>query len=365
MAYANVTGLWIPRLYPGTPTIEASTFTLDASGEMAGFILTMPKTGTIHKVGFRTGAVVQDQTIRVSFQTVAPTTGVPDETIDQFRNISILGTNDNVAKETGILSSDGTDGGTKRSVTIGEAVAIVFDHNPFNAGDIFRVASMDVPTPTNWDHLNYGALKTGGTWAKQTRTAALAIIYDDGACYWLPASIPVIASTGMNFNSGSSPPKRGLKFRKAVPFKSTGCVINMASAAGLAPNVVLYDTDGQTPLVTVALDTDLQRLAATDSWWIARWEPQTHLANTYYWTMLEPQSATNVTLYYMDVASAAYLDQMDGGQSFHYGERSGGAPTDTTTRRPNISVMISALDDGAGAGGGMLVHPGMAGRMAA
>jgi hypothetical protein len=46
-----------------------------------------------------------------------------------------------------------------------------------------------------------------------------------------------------------------------------------------------------------------------------------------------------------------YLDQMDGGQDFHYAERSTGAPSATPARRPLISLELTAFDDGASAGG--------------
>ena len=82
---------------------------------------------------------------------------------------------------------------------------------------------------------------------------------------------------------------------------------------------------------------------------------------------IEPSTTNSVTLSYIDVNAAALLDQMEGGQQFHFVDNSGasGAFAALTTRRPMISVLFSAFDDAVSAGGGLLTHPGMAGGMRA
>ncbi|MGQ9573565.1 MAG: hypothetical protein ACUVV3_10375, partial [Dehalococcoidia bacterium] len=104
--------LWIPRLMGLTSAYyDSTTLTVDASGEKAAFVFRVPATGTLKKVAFRTGGVTHNQTIRVSFQDVNSLTGYPDGVVDQWRDISIGDTDDNQHKETGLITSDGTDGG--------------------------------------------------------------------------------------------------------------------------------------------------------------------------------------------------------------------------------------------------------------
>jgi hypothetical protein len=331
---------------------DSTTLVVDASGKKAAFVFRAPATGTLKKVAFRTGAVTQNQTIRVSFQDVDTGTGFPDGGVDQYRDVAILDTDDNVPIETGILSSNGTDGGTLRSVTRGELLAVVFQHNPFNAGDVFRLTQLNASSDACGSA--YSALFTA-SWSKSANPPVLALIYEDASgerCQHLPDVFPCTqAYNYMSFNQGSSNPKRGLKFRLPVPAKLAGAFLRVKSNGDFA--VKLYDSDGQTVLLTQTVAA-----AATDNsytrWHHVKFNEETSLAkNTYYYLLVEPTTATNVDLHYMDVPAGKgwYLDQMDGGQDFHYAERSTGAPSATVTRRPLISLELTAFDDGASAGG--------------
>jgi hypothetical protein len=345
-----VYGLWMPRLMGLTSSFyDNTTLLVDAAGERAAFIFRAPATGTLKKVAFRTGAVTQNQTIRVSFQDVTPGTGFPDGVVDQYRDVPILDTDDHVPIETGIISSDGTDGGTLRSVTRGELLAVVFEH-PFNTGNVFRLSQ--VSSGNDASGSAYFALYTT-SWSKILNLVpAMALIYDDAGqdrCRYFPDAVPCTQGyTFMGFNSASSNPRRGLKFR--LPFSATlvGAMLRLRSAGNF--EVKLYDSDGQTVLLTQTV------LSATTDTSFVRWHHvkfngEASLAKeTYYYLLVEPTTTTSVELHYMDVPPGKeyYLDQMDGGRDFHYAERSTGAPTAITTRRPLISLDIASVDDGTG-----------------
>ena len=351
MSLISVRSLWIPRLIGlGTAYFDNTTLVVDASGEKAAFILRAPATGTLKKVGFRTGAVTQNQTIRVSFQDVNTATGFPDGVVDQWRNLAIADTEDNTAKETGLVTSDGTDGGSLRSVTRGELLAVVFEHNPFNAGDIFRLSAINTGNDTGGT--GYSALYTT-SWAKVATPPALALTYDDGAggdkCEHSADIFPgTQAYSYMGFNNGSANPKRGMKFRLPFAAKMQGALLRLKSNGNF--DVKLYDSDGQTELLSQSIVA-----AATDygynRWHSIKFSGEASLAaNTYYYVLVEPTTATNVDLMYMDVPTGKefYWDQMDGGKDFHYAERASGAPTATTTRRPLFSLELTSIDDGTG-----------------
>lgn len=364
MAQQTKYASWIPHPYNQT-ALDTATLLVDASGEMAAFIFRIQKTGTLRKVVFRTGTVVQAQTVEVSFQDVSGTTGVPDEVFDQFRTVAVADTDDAVWKTTGLITSDGTDGGVLRSVTRGDVLAVVFRQNPFNAGDVFRLASM----ASNAIIANggiYAALKTGGSWARSAQTANVVLVYDDGAgndaVYYCHDVYPAVLAGITTWNSGSSPAKRGLKFQLPYPCKTLGCQVLVAPAAAGNFIVKLYDSDGSTVLQTsVTYDGDIIRSAGAygvDVYWPTE---QLLLANTNYYILVEPQSANNVSLQILDVNAAGDLDQLEGGTQFHYCDSSSTPPAATTTRRPGIFLCVSSGDDATGGAAGMLFIPSLDG----
>lgn len=319
-------------------SFDATTLLVDASGEKAAFIIKIARTGTLNKIGFRTGAMVQTQNVRVSFQDVSTSTGVPDDTTDQFRDVSVGDTDDNVWKETGLITSDGTDTGTKRSVTKGDFIAVVFEQASFNSGDILRVSA----TSQNLGDY-YCALKTSGSWAKISLCPNLALYYDDGAggssVYYIGALSCVTTATTQAFNSGSSPNKRGLKFKFETAVYTTGVQALLIGGSSNDCQFKLYDASGTLLQTSATNDGDITR-GSTRVFTYYWPTDQLLAANTYYHIMIEPTTVASMTFNYIEVNAAALFDQMDGGQSFHYVDNSGaaGAFVALTTRRPYIIV---------------------------
>jgi len=353
MALQTDYGSWIPNPHWFT-ALDTTTLLVDASGEKAAFIIRIQKTGTIRKIGFRTGNVVQNQTIKVSLQDVSGVNGDPDESIDQFRTISVADTDDNVWKTTGLVSSDGTDSGSLRSVTRGDLIAVVFENNSFTAGDIFRLCCL---TTGQQNVSIYCDLKSGAgpAWGKVNAWPDVALIYDDGAgndiSYYCAYCSPISNITTATYNSGSSPNKRGMKFRLPYPSKISGFYINLTGTTNGTFVVKLYDSDGSTVLQTSAT-FDHDQVRTTSAGGFSGYFPtdQQLSANTYYYVMIEPQLAINVALNLLTVNAASNFDQMEGGQDFHFVDNSGasGAFVATTTQRPQIALLFSAFSDGLG-----------------
>ena len=109
---------WPPILTCNNVAPAYSSGTLNASADKYAFIVQCPKAGTLDTFEWRTGAVTNnpDNGIRCSFQTVDATTGYPDGVQDQYRDIT--GTiSANTWQVPGLITSDGTDVGTKRTAT--------------------------------------------------------------------------------------------------------------------------------------------------------------------------------------------------------------------------------------------------------
>lgn len=349
-----------PRI-DSTPVPGGTTgVLLDASGEKFACIFTIPKNGTLHKVWFRTGTVTVGDTVKVSFQDVGAD-GFPDELVDQYRTVVIADANDNAGFTTGILSSDGTDDGTKRSVTFGQEVAIVIEYNSYVAGNLY-IAYSDALGFTG-ENYPYMAQKIGAgpTWAKTGNQTwpIIAIEYSDGT-YEPINALPIASTTLQAFNSGTAvSDEYALAF--TLPFscrvKGMGAMMELDGDC----DFVLYE--GTTVRASISLDADKRSSTGLNIENRLFTAPYTLVKDTQYRIAVKPTTATSLNLLYFTVSAAAIMDSFDGGQSFFQSTRlNEGGWSDTTTNRPFIWLLLDAFDDGVGgAGGGLLVHPGMTG----
>lgn len=353
MSLISTPSLWIPRHYGLTSaSYDSNILTLDAAGEKAAFIVRAPATGTLKKVGFRPGSISVLQTLRVSFQDVSVDTGDPDGLVAQYRQVTVSAGDSGVGKETGLITSDGTDGGTLRTVNRGDLLAVVFEHDPFNPGDLFRLSLMstggaDCEGNGYCDHFTTA-------WSKKFYAPCLALIYDEAGndtCHPLVNAVPVMGYTAYTWNSASANPKRGLKFKLPFRFRLHGVQARLRfPSANAACDIKLYDSDGQTVLRSCTLPGNVGDPAYQRYYWAPFPTPAELQADTFYYVLVEPTTTVNMMLFFWEVPSGReyYWRQMDGGLDFHYAEGSSGAPAATPTRRPQICLEIEAVDDGTG-----------------
>lgn len=361
MALQTVSGgLWIPNYeyFTGTglPTIH-TTLTIDANGELAAFVFRAPKTGTLAKVRIRFGTVSigANTDLLVSFQDVAVANGDPDGTADQYRVIPTAAIVTDTTVLSGLITSNGADGGTKRSVTKGDLVACVIGYNTFNASDSVIIGAIRYAAGGSPTLYGFPDLYTA-SWSKQSQICnTVSVEYDDGTYAYAPGLWPAVSATGtVAYGNTATPDAIGLKFRFPGPVKIGGCWIGMDADGDFL--VRLYTSSGVTTVATV--DKDTRCAVGSMTGFLLFTAEQTLAANTDYVLAIEPSSATNDTLAYIDVAAAAELDQLGGGQNFHYATAKDPATTAdftaTTTRRPMIGLLVTALDDGVQTGGGGL-----------
>lgn len=330
------------------PTI--ATFALDASGEKLAYIVTIWKPGILHKVYFRTATVATGDTLKVSFQDVDLATGDPDGTPDQYRTIVVGSGDDNMALQTGILSSDGTDNGTKRTVAAGERLAIVFEFDSFVAGNMLLTGRSAAPGPGSSGQI-YCSHFTAA-WSKVATLPLVALEYSDGSYGPIPYVDPSVSGLAAEvFASDDTPDERGLIFQAPFAAKVLGFWANVDIDADA--DVVLYDSDGSTALETYRLDSNVRAVTHSLPYHVPITTERTLTKNTNYRLTLKPSSTSDVGLMVGNVPAAAVMDAYSGGQQCHYTARTdGGAWAETTTKRPFMGVILSALDDGTGSGGG-------------
>jgi hypothetical protein len=317
--------------------------TIDAAGEKVAFLVTAPKTGNVQRVGFLLGAVTTAEDLKVSLQDIDLGTGDPDGAADQSVVVAAAG----VVSNTWITATLSAS----RAVTRGQRFYVVIEFNL--ATGFVAVQTGGGQARPAFAQLCYSSHYTG-SWTKQTtgNQPVVALEYDDGTYGPILGSYPMSLRGSTSFHNGSTPDEIALKFRFPAPVKIGGCWLAINMTNGAAADIVLYDSDGTTALETMSVDED----ETTESGGMAGVcyfsQERTLAANTYYRLSLKPTNGTTTNLIWFDVAAAAILDAWDGGQGFHWSERTdAGAWTDTTTKRPMIGLIVTALDDGAGGGG--------------
>jgi hypothetical protein len=336
------------------PNFPLAPPTIDVLGEKVSFIITVPKTGTLERFEFLTGAVTLNAAsiIKVSFQDVNASEN-PDGTVDEYRLINGSDISSTSWIVPGTLTNDGTDGGTKRSVTRGQRLACVIEFDTFNVLDSMVVRVVATDTIANWIAPNFTLTYDGALWSKSaSQTAILALRYDDGTYEQIIGAYPIKALNSPIFSSTASPDERGLLFQLPAPMLVGGVIIRMAGSLGISVPIVLYDQDGTTILRTSNLagfpDTNGKH-------YNLRFNSDVRLeANVPYRLTVKP-AANNITLYDFEVDSSDLMNMIEGGSTWQYCERTDdGNWTDTVNKRPWMSLWVTGIDHdiSGGSGGG-------------
>lgn len=354
MATANVYGLWLPpNHFAGAGLSTPTAATLDAAGEKLAFIVQASKTGNIRKIHWLPGSVTTATDTDVRIETVDAATGLPTGTLF---GATTNGTQLAAAITTGVTAV--TTLTADAAVTAGTSIFAIVIAPTGTPNYIVSLAATSSGSPYDFPYVKLFAAAAWGDLAANY-VPIVAIEYSDGTFDYNPLLFPITTSSSGVFNSGSTPDERGLKFRIAAPVRVRG-FWSMSNLAG-DTDFVLYDSDGTTALSTLTKDKDID-MAYGNNVSVFRFTSSISLlANTFYRLTQKPTTVTNTRLYFITVAAAARFDQMEGGQDFHWTERTdAGAWTDVTTKRPDMGLIIDGISDGVSAGG-LLTHPGMTG----
>lgn len=328
-------GLILGDLADGDALPAFNGLTMDASGEKVAFVFTVPKTGNISKVGFRTGTVTTSETLAVTLQTVSAVNG--DPTGSAYGGMT-EGTQAAPAATTAYTVSLGT----AAAATAGDVVAAVieFDSSVGSLQIVGIATAYRVGFP-------YPDLFTAA-WAKQAFVQpVLWLEYDDGSYAVVDGCRPWSAISMPAWAANSTPDEHALKFTLPFPSRLRACEIITAIAQPF--DLVLYE--GTTSLVSLSIDADQAATGSTCRYKRLLTSGDLDAGTAYYFAM-KPTTNNNVSWAEIDVAAAAVMGSMSLGTSAHYASRTdGGAWSDTTTKRPLVRLWFDKLDDGAGGGG--------------
>lgn len=349
------TTLWLPERQTLTQPFGINMLTaMTATGHKSAFVGRVwnkdRSAKNIQTVGFRFGAItkVGGSGLTLSLQDVSGAAGPPyqpDGTQDQTFAIA----NGNAGFASGVWFQSGNLS-ANRSVNFGDLLAVVIEYDGSGrlGSDSVVVASINDAVIGNF--LESGPLAFQAAWAVSGASNNVILGFDDGTFGTLAMGFPFSAVSSDAFNNGSNPEIIGLEFQLPFACKCDGAWAGITAAAGASFQLQLYQ--GNTLLTNSATSAFDQRVAATALLHETNFTEQTLAANTTYRLGLAPQSTNNVTLQNWSVASANHLQAHPGGTAFQYNTcHSGTWGTPTATKRPNMGLRLSSVDDGTGTGG--------------
>lgn len=341
MAFVAFGDILFPEMPPSNMSaaiVLSQNLLMDAAGEKVGIVFKAPNTVT----------TPTDTDFRV--ETVDGTTGSPSGALWAANtNITVLQAA--ITSNTFVLSGNLT---ADASVTRGQDVAIVFA--PSGSPNL-NISAFAQPLPNNSSaSIPYLNLFTAA-YAKVTGFPVFAVEYSDGSYAVILAAYPASAVVDQSLASNTTPDEIALKLTPTAPVR----VVGMWGTIDVNDDFefVLYAADGTTVLESIAVDVAIVQ-TNVDRNVTALFATSVELtAGLVCYAAVKPSTTTAIQVATVTTPSAAAMDQMSGGQAYHYAERTdAGAWSPTTTRRPWIGLIIDGISDGAGSGGGPLVGGG-------
>lgn len=345
-----------PAIWPHWPfaNAEPTDFrfsTIDGANEFVSLVVRVWKAGDIRNVGFLTGTVTD---------TADPTAlDIRIESVDgNGEPGGLLAANTNVT----LNIQDGDDGQflvtgnltANATVARGDIIAIKI-LNPgadFATMQLAKLDQQENQFPYTVEDLGAGA-------AKAPFGIPIALQYSDGNYYPIEGVWPFSAE---NRNLASSPEEDGAKFQRPGPYKAIGAVLWTEPDNDMA---VVIRSDGApgSILTSKSIDKDHIAVPGGSGRSLIYFDDEIEFAGGTDYRLLIDRGGASVGVPYFSTLNADIMAATPGGTSFIRTHGTGaGAFTDVDTQTPIMSLIISAIDDGAGAGGGgLLVHPGTSG----
>ncbi len=338
-----VVGGWWGYTHGGGAAHAFGTSIIDHLEEKVAYVFRAPVDGTINSVGWTNATPTAGTlTMRVSLQDI-DASGHPDGVVDQYRTGTL-----NTAgwMESGLLTDDGTDTGVKRTVSAGDYLAVVFDVTAYTSGS-FRLAPWSVSGDKGTAHV--AVRSSAGSWSKTTTARPNFLLeYATLGIVPIPGVVAATVANTYTYNSGSaSIDERALRFSLAAPVTIAGVHLVIDEDGDF--DVVLYE--GTTVRASVSVDVSTRRINQHVETTILFTDPYDLAANTVYRVAIKPTTATSLIISGITVDNTGDLVATGGGANWYMSHRiDAGAWSDVSTDQPNISLVLSAIDDGTSTG---------------
>ncbi|MGH9928083.1 MAG: hypothetical protein ACREA9_02525, partial [Pyrinomonadaceae bacterium] len=366
MAFVDWVGVpwapvWLSQGTNGNPRFDSSggVTTLNTAAHKAGWIVEVPRTGSLKRIGFRIGSVINnpDNGLRLSFRSIA--SGVPD-TETHFR-VMPGPFSSNTYLVSNIVSSDGTDTGSLKSVTRGERIAVTVTVESFVAGDNIGISQgLDATIQGTGSQRGFPYLvqDLGAGWVKNSTTQGegmlgLGLQYSDDVWYPLIDCNPVTNfPSALVLNSSSNPREAGNAFTVPVPLRVAGfqLVLALANATTSDFDVILYDRTANTILATRSLNGGANELGGDlNTGNLHAWFPSSielKAAPNVYELGVSGTGTGNVTIYPMAYTSAAVKNAAPLGPEYSRFTAAtvGGSRSTTATQQILLVPLFDGID---------------------
>lgn len=362
---------WCLPIGATASSFTVATLTFDSATDILAWIGTAPQALTITDVCFLTTAVATGCVVDVRIETI--TTGRPSGTLwaaSTNANVTIASTDDNVWKTATL--------GASASVSAGQEFAIVVR---FVSGTNATFAVHNTISGNLGANYPLMLQDTGtGVWTAQN-VQPCWIVKSSSAPVFIPGLQPYSSGLETAYNSGSAADEYALKFVCPFPTRCTGAAVALSNiAAGANYRIFLWDNSGSSNTESNALAStpvisgDSTNAATNDGVMVFNFSaPVTLTAGSTYYLGVRAETANNLAIVsfpYAATAPANAIDASPTGANLYQSTRAWsainpgtvGAWTDDTAKMPAFRLVFDQLDNGAG-GGGLKVHPGMAGGM--
>jgi hypothetical protein len=355
-------GLWVP--YPisfrnAIPEISDSLpLSIDEEYTKAAFTFVCPSSGELDMFEFYCNVNTADPatTLKCSFQDL-DADDFPDGMADYYRIITI---NDFPSAwiQPGIISSDGTDTGTKKTVVRGQKIACVVEFQTSDPADVMYLGAV----PLSYDTVrrsNMGScLHNSGGWSRDVSNMAVATLkYEENPVY-RPTSnaLPITGFNTIEINTGTTPDEVGMEFAFPTPTRIGGASVCLSSATGTSWDCVVYDSSN-TAIETVPMKIHTGLFPANGyTYWTARFSSDIFVGgNEIHRITVKPSSATTIRLLGIVYSDSVMLSDLHGYIDTGEGEvlwitckRTDGGTFSQDPTIPLISINVTGIDMDAG-----------------
>jgi hypothetical protein len=316
-----------------------------AAGQKVAIIRQAQEDMVITHVGFRAGTVSASGGCEIRIETV-DNTGLYTGTL-----VDSAGAN-NAKVSTGALTSSTFALfalGSSATISRGQWYAVVFSHN---TGTSFQVSSGGTATGLSLIAPYY--VLDQGTPTKTRHLVPVHVVLGSSSTvfYRVTYCLPVGSSgSGSSAFNNTNSAAKGLRFQLPVKKRIVGLQWFNASATLGDYNIgILSDAGSEVSNSLTAVDGNMNTEGGNglQCYWFDN--PVTPAINTWYRAIIEPSSATNVTLYHYNLPSNSYTFGFVGAPNWQYCARASGTWTDTDTQIPLIDLIFDQSDDGVGGG---------------
>lgn len=347
---------------PSTIHRYGGTLTLDAAEEHVAWTITIPKTGTLKKIGWTLSSVSSPVlTVKVSLETVADAVGVPVATSDAGKTLYAAGAQsaaiDNPSAGNRFDAINGSSPDDGIAVTVGDLASVVIRCTARTSGSVSIGAQMYGASLLDFYAMGLAHPYTyhyTGSSAVYTGFPVVTLEYSDGF-----AKSPLLVPCGSidggdSWNSTSNPDRRGVKFKFLNAKRIVGAWIY--NDLDYESQAILYGSNEYTVQTgfPITLDPDKRKFTLASMFYVGFPTAFTAVADTWYRFVILPTTAnSSYLLYYRTPADdGAYLgmELMCEGTRFIYtsfnGTPSSGshAWTDDATKIPYIIFVCDQED---------------------